>query len=182
MVNRAKQQGTAEETWLRKAANKHRTLTADRYAEGGSLDLGDVWIHGPSLDFGVESKAAESISPINRLQHQSEKVAAGYHPALHWHRRIKTKPDAKRRTSLGRLTFVWWHTAMLLVKSSPVPVWHAENLDINQFSYHQEMKSLPAPDGSSPLLHWRTKDGMDLGVLWTLDFLHILASSAPRKP
>lgn len=58
MVNKPKQAGTAWETeFVRRAQDAG--LVADRLAEGGSFDPGDVWInstpvrYAPALDIGV---------------------------------------------------------------------------------------------------------------------------------
>lgn len=99
MVNKPKAQGTRYESWLVDTFNDCYLL-AERLAEGGMHDRGDVEVQGVRT-FIVEAKARERLNVHQTLAH-AEGKAAPDDAVVIWRKLTKTTPGAKRRTPDGK--------------------------------------------------------------------------------
>ena len=61
MVNKAKKQGTNYETNIVNRLNKINNLKAQRFAEGGSNDLGDIQLFVNDEEFFIEAKSRMNL-------------------------------------------------------------------------------------------------------------------------
>jgi hypothetical protein len=105
VVNKPKIQGTKFETWL---VNKFNSwgdrYKAERLAEGGIKDIGDVKLklkNGliPFKDFVIEAKARQNLN-VHQTLAKSKKKAGNYPVILAWKKLIKQEGNS-RRTSDG---------------------------------------------------------------------------------
>lgn len=98
MANRPKQQGTAFESWL-VGRCVDAGLVAERIAEAGIHDIGDIRIHLAHETWIVEAKARQNL-PLHRTLHQARKKAAPHPAAVAWRRLLPTwrrrQPDGER--------------------------------------------------------------------------------------
>lgn len=92
-MSKAKQQGTRHESWIVKLFRDHGHA-AERLAEGGSSDLGDVRLDLYGEEWIVEGKATATLN-IQTTLGKARRKAAGKRPILIWKRLVKT--DAKVR-------------------------------------------------------------------------------------
>ena len=96
---RPKDQGTRLETWLKLEAQRWG-LTAERLAEGGRYDLGDVEIL-TSRRWIVECKDRQQLSIHEALQAATVKAQpSGSQVAVVW-KRMKRKSGNQRRYQVG---------------------------------------------------------------------------------
>ena len=65
MVNKAKKQGTTYETNIVNRLNKNNNFKSQRFAEGGSKDLGDVQLFVEDEEFIIEAKSRQNLSLIH---------------------------------------------------------------------------------------------------------------------
>ena len=68
MVNKAKKQGTTYETNIVKRLNKNSKMKAQRFAEGGSNDLGDIQLFVDGVEYFIEANQDRILIFINRLK------------------------------------------------------------------------------------------------------------------
>ena len=88
-MNKPKQQGTAFESALVQHF-RDENLEATRFAEGGSLDLGDLWFDDAhSYMWIVEAKATERLNVTRVLAKAREKSGID-RTVLIWKRLVKT--------------------------------------------------------------------------------------------
>ncbi len=88
MANKPKQQGTAWESALVERF-RGENLESARFAEGGSNDIGDLWVDDEfELMWVVEAKATERLNVTRVLGKAIEK--GGARTVLIWKRLIKT--------------------------------------------------------------------------------------------
>ena len=62
MVNKAKKQGTNYETNIVNRLNKVNNFKAQRFAEGGSNDLGDIQLFIEDEEFFIEAKSRQNLN------------------------------------------------------------------------------------------------------------------------
>ena len=62
MVNKAKKQGTNYETNIVNRLNKVNNFKAQRFAEGGSNDLGDIQLFIGDEEFFIEAKSRQNLN------------------------------------------------------------------------------------------------------------------------
>ncbi len=62
MVNKAKKQGTNYETNIVNRLNQVSNLKAQRFAEGGSNDLGDIQLFVDDEEFFIEAKSRMNLN------------------------------------------------------------------------------------------------------------------------
>ena len=62
MVNKAKKQGTNYETNIVNRLNKIDNFKAQRFAEGGSNDLGDIQLFIDDEEFFIEAKSRQNLN------------------------------------------------------------------------------------------------------------------------
>jgi hypothetical protein len=100
-VNKPKAAGTAWESWIVKHFVS-RGIHAERIAEGGSLDLGDVRIvMGSGQVVIVEAKATQTLNVTRVLSKARIKSKQGRLTVLMWKRLVKLQPGKQRRVPDG---------------------------------------------------------------------------------
>jgi len=97
-MNKPKRQGTAWESTVVTLANTFG-LEAERIAEGGSNDLGDVYIYTDDQTWVVEAKHRDRLN-IHETVHKARQKAKPY-PAVVWWKRSTRKAGNDRRSMVG---------------------------------------------------------------------------------
>lgn len=101
MTNRPKQQGTAWETALCRVLNAIPGVDAERLAEAGCNDLGDIRILTPALPpIVVEAKARERLS-LHEALSAARRKAHPHDAVIAWRRLVRRQPDHVRRQTAG---------------------------------------------------------------------------------
>lgn len=103
MSNAAKAQGTRWESALVKAA-RDAGLQSDRFAEGGSHDIGDLWITARAETWVVEAKARANLNVHAALA--KARAKAGHRPAIVAWKKLVRKDGNSRRTAEGEAVVV----------------------------------------------------------------------------
>ncbi len=103
MVNKPKAAGTREETWIVNTL-QDAGFAAERLAEGGMHDLGDILIRGTWHELVVEAKARERLTIHSEVAKAKRK--AGYLKSVVIWKRLVRKPGASRRTPVDGETRV----------------------------------------------------------------------------
>ena len=99
-MNKPRMQGTAFETWLVKWLNRISGVVAERLAEGGSQDQGDIRFYDMFEQvWYVECKAREVLNVTRELSKARLKSPDPQHTVLAWKRLVKN--GGKRRVSDG---------------------------------------------------------------------------------
>ena len=118
-MSKNKQQGTAFETWTRKALNA-LGIEAKRIAEGGAHDEGDVEAH-----FGerwvIECKARSTLNPQQVLG-KARRKAGGAPVILVWKRLVRVPGKQVRQPVDGERVVVilgWDDFVRLLTNAAP---------------------------------------------------------------
>ena len=65
MVNKAKKQGTTYETNIVNRLNKNKSFKSQRFAEGGSNDLGDIQLLEGDEEYFIEAKSRQNLIAFN---------------------------------------------------------------------------------------------------------------------
>ena len=99
MVNKAKKQGTNYETNIVNRLNDHENLRSQRFAEGGSNDLGDIQLFAKDEEYFIEAKSRQNLNLHQSLDKAIEK-SGNINTVLFW-KKLKRKGDNKRRTNDG---------------------------------------------------------------------------------
>ena len=76
MVNKAKKQGTNYETNIVNRLNDNVNLRSQRFAEGGSNDLGDIQLFAKDEEYFIEAKSRQNLNLHQSLDKAIEK--SGY--------------------------------------------------------------------------------------------------------
>ena len=76
MVNKAKKQGTTYETNIVNRLNKNNNFKSQRFAEGGSKDLGDVQLFVDDEEYFIEAKSRQNLNIHQSLDKAIEKLSA----------------------------------------------------------------------------------------------------------
>ena len=76
MVNKAKKQGTTYETNIVNRLNKNNKFRSQRFAEGGSKDLGDVQLFVDDEEYFIEAKSRQNLNIHQSLDKAIEKLSA----------------------------------------------------------------------------------------------------------
>lgn len=101
-MNKPKVQGTSFETWIVNWANAVLGFgRAERLAEGGSKDEGDVRINLPFERWYVEAKATQTLNVTRVLGKAREKSPDPKRTVLMWKRLVKLKDGQKKRRPDG---------------------------------------------------------------------------------
>ena len=93
MVNKAKKQGTNYETNIVNRLNKQDNFKSQRFAEGGSNDLGQ------NEEYFIEAKSRQNLNLHQSLDKAIEK-SGNINTVLFW-KKLKRKGSNKRRTNDG---------------------------------------------------------------------------------
>ena len=99
MVNKAKKQGTTYETNIVNRLNKNNNFKSQRFAEGGSKDLGDVQLFVEDQEYFIEAKSRQNLNLHQSLEKAIEK-SSNVNTVLFW-KKLKRKGENKRRTNDG---------------------------------------------------------------------------------
>ena len=99
MVNKAKKQGTTYETNIVKRLNKNSNMKAQRFAEGGSNDLGDIQLFVDGVEYFIEAKSRQNLNIHQSLEKALEK-SGDKNTILFW-KKLKKQSGNKRRSSDG---------------------------------------------------------------------------------
>ncbi len=99
MVNKAKKQGTNYETNIVNRLNKYEKFRSQRFAEGGSNDLGDIQLFTEEEEYFIEAKSRQNLNLHQSLDKAIEK-SGNINTVLFW-KKLKRKGDNKRRTNDG---------------------------------------------------------------------------------
>jgi hypothetical protein len=118
-MSKNKQQGTAFETWTRKALNAIG-IDASRIAEGGAHDEGDVEAH---LDgrWVIECKATSALN-IQQILGKARRKANGAPVILVWKRLVRVAGKQNRQPVSGERVVVvlgWDDFVRLITKAEP---------------------------------------------------------------
>jgi hypothetical protein len=102
-MNKPKKQGTEFETWMVNWLNKASTVgSAERLAEGGLKDLGDIrFVTDYGLEWFIECKAAERLNVTRVLSNARRKSGSGKTTMLAWKRLVKPGEGKTRRVPDG---------------------------------------------------------------------------------
>lgn len=98
MGNKPKAQGTAWES-ATVAASQAFGLEAERLAEGGMNDLGDVRIYTPAGDWIIEAKHRTALN-IHETLEKAIRKSGTPNTAVHWKRSARKKGNTNR-TQVG---------------------------------------------------------------------------------
>ena len=99
MVNKAKKQGTTYETNIVKRLNKKSNMKAQRFAEGGSNDLGDIQLFVDGVEYFIEAKSRQNLNIHQSLEKALEK-SGDKNTVLFW-KKLKRQSGNKRRSNDG---------------------------------------------------------------------------------
>ena len=99
MVNKAKKQGTNYETNIVNRLNKVENFKSQRFAEGGSNDLGDIQLFANNEGYFIEAKSRQNLNLHQSLEKAIEK-SSNVNTVLFW-KKLKRKGTNKRRTNDG---------------------------------------------------------------------------------
>jgi hypothetical protein len=120
-MNKNKAQGTAFETWTRKALNA-LNVKARRLAEGGSNDEGDVEAHlVGGTRWVIECKSTSNLN-IQKILGKARRKAGGTPVILVWKRLIRVKGMKVRQPVDGERIVVvlgWNDFVRLLTDAAP---------------------------------------------------------------
>jgi Holliday junction resolvase len=99
MVNKAKRQGTNYETNIVNRLNQIKNFKAQRFAEGGSNDLGDVQLFINDEEFFIEAKSRQNLNLHQTLDKAINK-SGDLNTLVFW-KKLKRKSNNERRTNDG---------------------------------------------------------------------------------
>ena len=99
MVNKAKKQGTNYETNIVNRLNKNHKFRSQRFAEGGSNDLGDIQLFAEDEEYFIEAKSRQNLNLHQSLEKAIVK-SGNINTVLFW-KKLKRKGENKRRTNDG---------------------------------------------------------------------------------
>lgn len=120
-MSKNKQQGTAFETWTRKALNA-LNIRARRLAEGGSYDEGDVEAHLDGQNrWVIECKARSSLN-VQQVLGKARRKAGGAPVILVWKRLVRVPGKQVRQPVDGERIVVclsWEDFVRLLTNAAP---------------------------------------------------------------
>ena len=99
MVNKAKKQGTNYETNIVNRLNKIDNFKAQRFAEGGSNDLGDIQLFIDNEEFFIEAKSRQNLNLHQTLDKAINK-SGDINTLVFW-KKLKRKSNNERRSNDG---------------------------------------------------------------------------------
>ena len=99
MVNKAKKQGTNYETNIVNRLNKIDNFKAQRFAEGGSNDLGDIQLFIDDEEFFIEAKSRQNLNLHQTLDKAINK-SSDINTLVFW-KKLKRKSNNERRSNDG---------------------------------------------------------------------------------
>ena len=99
MVNKAKKQCTNYETNIVNRLNKIDNFKAQRFAEGGSNDLGDIQLFIDDEEFFIEAKSRQNLNLHQTLDKAINK-SGDINTLVFW-KKLKRKSNNERRSNDG---------------------------------------------------------------------------------
>ena len=99
MVNKAKKQGTTYETNIVNRLNKNKNFKSQRFAEGGSNDLGDIQLLVGDEEYFIEAKSRQNLNIHQSLDKAIDK-SGSVNTLLFW-KKLKKRDGNSRRSSDG---------------------------------------------------------------------------------
>ena len=99
MVNKAKNQGTTYETNIVNRLNKHKLFKSQRFAEGGSNDLGDIQLLVGDEEYFIEAKSRQNLNIHQSLDKAIDK--SGSENTILFRIKLKKRDGNSRRSSDG---------------------------------------------------------------------------------
>ena len=99
MVNKAKKQGTTYESNIVKRLNENSNMKAQRFAEGGSNDLGDIQLYIDDEEFFIEAKSRQNLNLHQTLDKAINK-SGDINTLVFW-KKLKRKSNNERRSNDG---------------------------------------------------------------------------------
>tara|TARA_B100000902_G_scaffold398298_1_gene464582 strand:+ start:3796 stop:4149 length:354 start_codon:yes stop_codon:yes gene_type:complete len=99
MVNKAKKQGTNYETNIVNRLNKIENFKAQRFAEGGSNDLGDIQLFIDDEEFFIEAKSRQNLN-LHQTLDKAVTKSGDINTLVFW-KKLKRKNNNERRTNDG---------------------------------------------------------------------------------
>ena len=99
MVNKAKKQGTTYETNIVNRLNKNKSFKSQRFAEGGSNDLGDIQLIVGDEEYFIEAKSRQNLNIHQSLDKAIDK-SGSTNTILFW-KKLKKRDGNSRRSSDG---------------------------------------------------------------------------------
>ena len=99
MVNKAKKQGTTYETNIVNRLNKNKSFKSQRFAEGGSKDLGDIQLLVGDEEYFIEAKSRQNLNIHQSLDKAIDK-SGSINTILFW-KKLKKRDGNSRRSSDG---------------------------------------------------------------------------------
>jgi len=99
MVNKAKKQGTNYETNIVNRLNKIDNFKAQRFAEGGYNDLGDIQLFIDDEEFFIEAKSRQNLNLHQTLDKAINK-SGDINTLVFW-KKLKRKSNNERRSNDG---------------------------------------------------------------------------------
>jgi len=99
MVNKAKTQDTNYETNIVNRLNKIDNFKAQRFAEGGSNDLGDIQLYIDDEEFFIEAKSRQNLNLHQTLDKAINK-SGDINTLVFW-KKLKRKSNNERRSNDG---------------------------------------------------------------------------------
>ena len=99
MVNKAKKQGTNYETNIVNRLNKIDNFKAQRFAEGGSNDLGDIQLFIDDEEFFIEAKSRQNLNLHQTLDKAINK-SGDINTLVFW-KKLNRKSNNERRSNDG---------------------------------------------------------------------------------
>jgi hypothetical protein len=122
-MNKNKKQGTAFETWTRKALNS-LGIRARRLAEGGQYDEGDVETWVTNDRWVIECKAQSNLNP-QKILAKARRKAGGDPVILVWKRLVRVQGKQVRQPVEGERIVVvlgWDDFVQLITHDAPAGV------------------------------------------------------------
>jgi len=119
MVNKAKAQGTAWETAVKKRLISAHFMDPRRLAEGGSQDEGDVHFRDWDRErWVVECKARANLNVTQTLAKAKKKAGPGNRVIVAWKKLTRSEGN-ERRTADGEpdVVIMDWGTYMYLMRA-----------------------------------------------------------------
>ncbi len=99
MVNKAKKQGTTYESNIVNRLNQESNFKSQRFAEGGSKDLGDIQLFVGDEEYFIEAKSRQNLNIHQSLSKAIDK-SGNKNTLLFW-KKLKKKEGNARRSNDG---------------------------------------------------------------------------------
>ena len=99
MVNKPKQQGTTYETYVVNRLNEMPSTKAQRLAEGGMNDRGDVICEKQSFDMICECKNRTNLN-LHQTLHKALEKSGQFETVVYW-KKLKRKGGNSKRSADG---------------------------------------------------------------------------------